>query len=270
MSDNFNIRDFRNAGQTDEVVTAERSNRAFYSCVFAIPVVAALAGLGYKPLMEMRTGNVQAAQLAQAEYETERRAANPLYALTADAKSGELIDLNPKAPSPQSQLQNEYAKRALNAHEFLNRVDAKAHGFDALEMETLKYTRAQWALTTCGHSDIKGFYTSSNKAKYEALAAKANAARDARRNAQMAKMGQLELPKVENQAQALAFIAKGGIAKHQEASMNLMAGLSSMSHDASKSKVRQRRQRFNKTGCMHVRTIVQSGAMNLKSNINLR
>ena len=270
MGDNFNIRDFRNAAQTQENITAERNNRTFYACVLAIPVVAALAGLGYKPLMQMRTGNVQATQLAQAEYEAERRAANPLYALTADAKSGELIDLNRKAPSLQSQRRNEYAKRALNAYEFLNRVDAKAHNFDALEMETLKYTRTQWALRTCNFPDLKNFYTRSNQAKYETLAAREKTARETRNTAQMAKIDQLKLPKIESQGQALAFIASGGIAKHQKASMDVMVGFANLTEDAEKIQVRQRRQKFNKTGCMNVRTIVQSGTMNLKTNRQLR
>ena len=51
-----NIRDFRNAGvqSSDE---AESSNKSFYALVLAIPVIAVAAGLGYKPLMEMRGQN---------------------------------------------------------------------------------------------------------------------------------------------------------------------------------------------------------------------
>lgn len=58
MSDNFHIRDFRNSEASDEEAAAEKSNRAFYSYVMAIPVIAAHAGLGYKPLMYFRTVNV--------------------------------------------------------------------------------------------------------------------------------------------------------------------------------------------------------------------
>jgi len=72
-------------------------------------------------------------------------------------------------------------------------------------METLKFTRTQWALTTCGHADLQRYYTRSN-------------------------MG---------------------------ASME-------------KQSVKRRRQQFNQKGCMKVRQIVQGGAMNLKSNLNLR
>lgn len=278
MGDNFNIRDFRNAGVSEEDVAAEKSNRTFYMCVIAIPVIAAVAGLGYKPLMDLRGNNVQAAHQAQLDMEARRRAENPLYALMNGPKNEDgLIDANVainfggnNGPSPEAKARNEYAKRALNAHEFLNRVDAKAHGFSPLEMETLKYTRTVWALTTCKHSDLRAFYKRSNESKYEKLKTKSDEARNAEREERMAKVDQLELPKVENTAQAMAFVATGGVARHQEAAMNTFAGLASMTSDMEKSAVRTRRQRFNKTGCMNVRTIVQSGTMNVKTNTRLR
>lgn len=269
MSDNFNIRDFRNADVSEEDAAATSSNRSFYTFALAIPVIAALAGLGYKPLMELRTGSIEATQIAQEEYETERRAKDPLYALMSDVQSGN-IDLNSKTVSPRARARDQYSKRALNANEFLNRVDAKANNFSPLEMEVLKYTRTQWALRTCDHFELKGFYTRSNEAKYEALKAKAKTARDAKLNARQAEVQTLELPKIDNQAQALAFVATGGVARHQEAAMSTFAGLANMESGASKIKIRQRRQRFNKTGCMNVRTIVQSGAMNVKTNVSLK
>ena len=277
MSDNFNIRDFRNSGAAEAHASTEKSNRTFYTCVIAIPVIAAFAGLGYKPLMNLRGNNVVAAQTAQAQYEEERRANDPLYALMSDMRSDELIDSSRLLSSPGTQssssganARNDFSKRALNAHEFLNRVDAKAHGFSPLEMETLKYTRTIWALSTCKHIDLRGFYMRSNETKYEKLTAKANEARNARHEDRMAQVKKLELPKVENKAQALAFVATGGVAKHQEAAMGTFAGLASMNADMEKGAVRQRRQRFNKTGCMNVRTIVQSGVMNVKANTRLR
>lgn len=270
MSDDFNIRDFRNAGQSEAEVEAEKSNRTFYSCVIAIPVIAAIAGLGYKPLMQLRVNNVQAAEVAQAEYEAERRAKDPRYALISNLNSGKSINLNGSSLSAETKARNSYARRALNAREFLHRVDAKAYGFSAIEMETLKFTRTQWALTTCGHADLQRYYTRSNKSKYEALRAKTDAARQARMNERKAIRDDLALPKIENKAQAMAFVASGGVARHQKASMNAMAGMASMGASMEKQSVKRRRQQFNQKGCMKVRQIVQGGAMNLKSNLNLR
>jgi len=269
MSNDFTIRDFRNARQTEGQEKTEKSSRGFYSCVIAIPIIAALAGLGYKPIMDMRGKNIVAAQMAQAQVEEQRRADNPLYALKSDMKSGKLIDLNPKPLSAEAKAKADFARRALGPKEFLGRVDAKAHGFGALEMETLKYTRTQWALTTCGHSDLLGFYMRSNKTKYEKLKAISDDARTVRQEKQMDQIAIPDLPKVENKTQALAFVAGGGAARHQRAAMGTFAGLAGMAGDMEKSKVRQRKQRFNKKGCQQVRTIVQSGTMNIQSKIRL-
>lgn len=271
MSDNFNIRDFRNAGETEDAANAEKSNRAFYSLVIAIPIIAVVAGLGYKPLMGLRGNNVAAAQVAQAEYEEERRANNPMYALMNGQKNADgLIDLNVNISSRTTKSRDDYSRRSLNAHEFMNRVDAKASNFSLLEMETLKYTRTQWALSTCSYSDLRAFYTRSNKTKYEKLKAFADTARSERQDAQMAQVEQLEIPQIENKTQALAFVASGGVGRHQKNAMNMMSGMSGMMADSGKYKIKSRRQRFNPKGCMQVRTIVQSGTMNVKTNIRLK
>jgi hypothetical protein len=270
MSNEFNIRDFRRAGAAPETGASKKSNRGFYICVFAIPVFAAMAGLSYKPLMALRGQNVAAVPQADADMEAKRRAENPLYALRQDMKNSDgLIDSNKmfgtRAPTSEAQkMRNEYARRGLNAREFLNRVDAKVSGFSPLEMEVLKFERAAWAMTTCEHRDLRAFYIRQNKPLYERLKAKQNTRLQASRDARAAKMEKLDLPKVENKTQALAFVATGGAARHQANAMNMMAGLSSLTADSGKHKVKSRRQRFGKRGCSNVRTIVQSGVMRVK------
>ena len=112
-----NIRDFRNSGQ--ESNEAEKSNTGFYALVLAIPVIAVVAGLGYRPLMEMRSKNVVAMQQAEADMEAKRRAANPMYALMNGPKNADgLIDPNVPinfggTPSPEAaarrKAKNDYA-----------------------------------------------------------------------------------------------------------------------------------------------------------------
>lgn len=269
MSNNSNIRDFRNAGVAEASDNAEKSNRAFYSFVIAIPVIAVVAGLGYKPLMNLRGNNLAAAEASHAEYEEERRANNPMYAMMSNVNSDGLIDLNPKPPTGAAKTRKDLARRALNADEFLNRIDAKASNFSPLEMETLKYTRATWALTTCGHKDLQTYYMRTNTPKYEKLKAIADAAQTERRDARMAQAEKLEIPKIENKTQALAFVASGGVGRHQKNAMNMMSDMSSIMGDSGKFNIKSRRQRFNKKGCMRVRTIVQSGSLNVKTNIRL-
>ena len=165
---------------------------------------------------------------------------------------------------------SDYAKRPLNAREFLKLVDAKAAGFSPLEMEMLKYTRANWALSTCRHSDLRKFYQKKNERAYTALKAKRDEARDTQHEAMQAEYKKLEIPKIENKTQALAFVASGGIKRHQEATFGAMSGLTGMLGDQNKYKILSRKQRFNKTGCMQVRTIVQSGTMTVKKNVRLK
>lgn len=275
-----NIRDFRNAGATENSGGAETSNKGFYALVLAIPVIAVVAGLGYKPMMEMRGKNVAAVQQAEADLEAKRRAENPMYALMNGPKNADgLIDPNVPisfggTPSPEAaaakKAVSDYAKRALNAQEFLSRVDAKAAGFTPFEMELLKHKRADWALTTCGHSDLRKFYLNQNKAAYSKLKAIQDTARAAKNEALQAKIEKNKMPKIENKKQALAFVASGGAASHQANSIGIMTGLSDMLGSAENSKISYRKQRFNKTGCMQVRTIIQSGSMNVKTNVRLK
>ena len=275
-----NIRDFRNAGAAGNSVGEEKSNTGFMALVIAIPVIAVAAGLGYKPLMEMRGKNVAAIQQAEADLDAKRRAENPLYALMNAPKNEDgLIDLNKplnlgNKPSPEvaaaKKAVSDYAKRPLNAREFLSRVDAKAAGFSPAEMEMLKYTRANWALSTCRHSDLRKFYQKKNERAYNVLKAKQDEARDAQRDAMQADYKKLEIPKIENKTQALAFVASGGVKRHQEAAFGAMSNMTNLLGDVSHSKIRQRRQRFNKTGCMQVRTIIQSGTMTVKTNVRLK
>jgi len=271
-----NIRDFRNAGATQASGEAETSNKGFYILVLAIPVVAVIAGLGYKPLMEMRGKNVAAVQQAEADMEARRRAENPMYALMNAPRNEEgLIDPNVpirfgNGPSPEvaaaRKMVNDYARRPLNAKEFLGRVDAKAANFTPSEMEMLKYKRANWALSTCSHVDLRQFYQRQNKGAYERLKAKQDKILEARSAEQQAKFSNLEINKIENKTQALAFVASGGANRHMEAMSGVMQGLSEFS-DGAGYKIKARKQRFNKTGCMQVRTIIQSGSMTVKTNL---
>ena len=82
MSDEFNIRDFRNAGASNDG-QGEQSNRAFYSCVIAIPIIAVVAGLAYKPMMEFRGKSVAAAEQAELAMEAKRRAESPCLLYTS-------------------------------------------------------------------------------------------------------------------------------------------------------------------------------------------
>jgi len=278
MSDNYNIRDFRNAGLTSEDAAAsEKSNRRFYMSVLAIPVIAGLVGLGYKPAMEIRGKSVAAVQQAELNMEAQRRADNPLYALMNGPKNAEgLIDPNANlrsgntALSADRQRQNEFANRALNPNEFLNRVDAKAAGFSPLEMETLKYDRAVWAMQTCGHSDLRKFYVRQNETQYEKLKTIKNNAKDAKRAKQAEKSEKHfdQMQKIETKGQALAFVASGGAGRHMEA-IGGFGSMSNMIGDMESQKIRSRRQRFNQRGCSEVRTIVQSGALKINPNVRL-
>jgi len=275
-----NIRDFRNAGSANTSAEGEKSNTGFYAMVIAIPVIAALAGVGYKPLMELRGKNVAAVAQAEADMEAKRRAENPMYALLNQPTNADgLIDSSkplsfgkPVSPDVAAARKavRDYARRSLTAKEFLGRVDAKAAGFNPLEMELLKHKRASWALKTCSHSDLSKFYLSQNKAAYDVLKAKQDAIRDARSDAYQANAEKLEIPKIENKTQAIAFVATGGAAKHQQNSMAMMAGMADVLGSSSNNKISSRRQRFNKTGCMQVRTIIQSGKMRIKPNVRLK
>ena len=276
-----NIRDFRNAGvqSSDE---AESSNKGFYALVLAIPVIAVAAGLGYKPLMELRGQNVAAVQQAEADMEAKRRAENPLYALMNQPKNENgLID--PNAPinfgsrstvSPEvaaaRKAVKDYAKRPLTAKEFLGLVDAKAAGFSPLQLETLKYTRSTWALSTCGHRDMRAFYQRQNEANYTKLDNIRKEQRDAAREARTASYQGLEINKIETKAQAMAFVASGGVNRHMESVGAMFSGIDSELSGMGSASIRVRRQRFSKTGCMQVRTIVQSGVMRVKPNVRLK
>ena len=284
MSNDFNIRDFRNARQSEDDNVAEKSNRLFYSCVIAIPVIAALAGLGYKPLMDMRGKSVAAAHVTQADYEAERRANDPLYALMNPQKNANgLIDPNTmfgsgRAPSPEAKARRDIMKRALTPQEFLNRVDAKAHGFSELRMETLKYDRVTSALSTCGYADLRNFYIRQNKAQYEKLQAvldEAKAAKAAIRTAKLEKQAKKaekhfnEMKNIETKGQALAFVASGGAGRHMDA-VGGFSAMSGMMGDGASYKIRNRKQRYGKRDCSRVRTIIQSGTMKIKPNVRLK
>jgi len=284
MTEEFNIRDFRNAGNSKDA-EAEQSNRVFYSCMVAIPVIAVVAGLAYKPIMEFRGKNVAAAAQAEAQIEAKRRASNPLYALkTAPRDENGLIDPNTMfgsnpGPSPERKLQNEYARRPLNANEFLNLVDAKISNFTPLELETLKYTRTTWALTTCSHGDLRDFYIRQNEAQYkkfqaildEAVAAKREkAAAQQKKQAEKAEKHYDQMRNIKTQGQAIAFVASGGAGRHMDAVGGSFSSMSAMIGDSGKYKIKNRRQRFNQRGCSQVRTIVQSGTMRIKPNVKLK
>lgn len=247
--------------------------------MIALSVIAALAGLGYKLLMDLRGKNVAAVKQAELDMEAKRRAENPLYALRQDMKNTDgLIDINSFGASyssnisPEAKARNELTKRPLNADEFLNRIDAKAYNYSPLDMEALKYTRARWALSTCRHTEMYKFYTRQNKTAYELLKGKQDAIRTAKLDAHQAKIGKisdLEIRKIETKTQALAFVASGGVARHQEAALNMMSGLDGMVADMDKHKVSNRCQRFSEKGCMQVRTIIQSGRMTVKPNVRM-
>jgi hypothetical protein len=287
MSENYNIRDFRNAGlSSEDAAASDKSNRIFNICVIAIPVLAAVAGLGYKPVMDLRVKNVAAVQQAELDMESRRRAENPIYALKQDLKNSDgLIDPNvplnlggQRKLSPAAKARNDFAKRPLNAQEFLSRVDAKAHDFSPLEMETLKFERATWALTTCGHTELRAFYIRQNRPQYEKLDALSKEAKEADaavRHAAMEKQLKKsekhfkQLGSIETKGQALAFVASGGAGRHMDA-IGGFGGMSNLMGDMGAHNVRKRRQRFNKRNCMQVRTIVQSGTMRVKPNARLR
>ena len=283
MSDEFNIRDFRNAGATNAGQT-EQSNGVFYSCVIAIPIIAVFAGLAYKPMMEFRGKNVAAAEQAELDLEAKRRAESPLYALMNPEKNTDgLIDSNimfgsNAGSSPEAKMRKEYAKRPLNADEFLNRVDAKLSNFSPLELETLKYKRTTWALTTCRHNDLKDFYIRQNKAQYEKLQAVLDEAKAVKTAKTAAKIEQQakkadkhfnQMKNIKTQGQALAFVASGGAGRHMDA-IGGFGSMASMIEDAGSYKIRNRKQRFNSRGCAQVRTIVQNGNMRIKPNVRLK
>jgi len=286
---NQNIRDFRNAGAVQKSNDGAKSNTGFYALVLAIPVIAVAAGLTYKPIMEFRGKNVAAIKQAELDMDAKRRAENPLYALMNAPKNADgLIDPNPpisfgRTPSPEAaaarKLRDDFARRSLNAQEFLGRVDAKAHNFSPLDMETLKYVRATWALSTCGEADLRAFYIRQNKAQYEKLMAiqdKAKAVKAAKVAAQQdvqaekAKKHFEQMRNIETKGQALAFVASGGAGRHMDAIGGGFGAMSSLMGDAGARKVRSRRQRFTKRGCSDVRTIVQSGTMRVKTNVRLK
>lgn len=282
MTDEFNIRDFRNAGNSNDT-EAEQSNRVFYSCLFAIPVIAVVAGLAYKPIMKLRGKNLAAAEQAEAQIEAKRRAENPLYALkTAPRNEDGLIDSNTMfssnaGPSPKSKLRDEYSRRALNANEFLNRADAKMSNFTPLELETLKYTRTTWALTTCSHGDLRSFYIRQNEAQYKKLQAildkaeetkKVKAVAQQKKQAEKAEKHFNQMGDIKTQGQAIAFVASGGARRHMDA-VGGFSSMTAMMGDAGKYKIKNRKQRFNQRGCSQVRTIVQSGTMRVKPNVKL-
>lgn len=283
MSDEFNIRDFRNAGASNDG-QGEQSNRAFYSCVIAIPIIAVVAGLAYKPMMEFRGKSVAAAEQAELAMEAKRRAESPLYALmNPETNADGLIDSSKMfrssaGSSPEAKMRNEYARRPLNANEFLNRVDAKISNFSPLELETLKYKRATWALTTCRHNDLKDFYIRQNKAQYEKLQAVLDDAKAAKMVKTTAKLEQHakkadkhfnQMKNIKTQGQALAFVASGGAGRHMDA-IGGFGAMASLSGNAAAHKIRNRRQRFNSRDCAQVRTIVQSGTMRVKPNVKLK
>ena len=250
MGDNLDIRNFRNAGQTDKAEAAKKSNRAFYSCLIAIPMIAGLAGVGYKPIMEMRSDKIAAAQAAETP--------------TTDIR--QMFE----EQSASAQTRSKFAGRPLTPNEFLSSADAKAHGFSPLEVEMLKYQRTQFALTTCYHRDVKKYYTQNNAETFQKLKAKADVERKAQRKARHAEMGSLALPKIENKTQALAFVASGGMARQQKAAMQQFSNFSKLTEGTSEKNPKFRHERFDKRQCSQVRTIVQSGAVNLKTNIPLR
>ena len=270
-----NIRDFRNAGG-DSSPDSEKSNTSFYACVIAIPLIAAIAGVAYKPLMELRSKNVAAVQQAELDMEARRRAENPLYALmNAPTNEDGLIDSNDifgtgGSTTSRKANRNPYADKPMTVDQYLTRLDAKADGFSPIAMETLKYERASRALSSCGQRDMLKFYVNQNKRAYDSLKAKQDASKDAKRAQRVAQAEKLELPKIENKTQALAFVASGGVGRHQEASMNMFAGLGGLMAEEGKHKITRRKFYSNKRDCSRAKTIVQSGAMTVKTNIRLR
>ena len=261
MSDNFNIRDFRSSAEPEK-----KSDGKFWTLVIALPVAAAVAGFGYQPMMKLRNGNVDAMVKTQQVAEQNFRVENPGLALLSDMRSDKIIDSSVliSGSSSNRAAQNPYKNKSMNADEFLKMADAKAQGFTPQDLETLKYKRASWALRSCGHTDLRTFYLRQNEKKYNRL-------KDAEAQAKLAKAEKLDgtasalaLPDIENKTQALAFVASGGVRRHQEASMNAFAGLAGLGADSEKYAIRSRRQRFNKKGCLRVRAIVQSGSMHLK------
>lgn len=279
MSHEYNIRDFRNAGAASENTGDKKSNRTFYACVAAIPIIAVVGGLGYKPLMEYRGQNIAAVQQAEIDMEAKRRAENPLYALMNAPKNEDgLIDSNTmfssgRPQSPEAKQRAEIMKRALTPHEYLNRVDAKAHGFSDLQMEILKFERVARALTTCKHRDLKSFYIRQNKAQYEKLKAARDKVRAAKSASQAKQAEKAEahfdqMRNIETKSQALAFVASGGAGRHMDA-IGGFGALSDIGGGAASHTIRRRKQGFNTRGCAQIRTIVQSGAMRIKPNVRL-
>lgn len=280
MSHEYNIRDFRNAGSAGENAGDKKSSRTFYACMAAIPIIAVVAGLSYKPLMERRGQNIAAVQQAELEMEAQRRAENPLYALMNAPKNEDgLIDSNTvftstRTPSPEAKLRRDIVKRALTPQEYLGRVDAKAHNFSELQMETLKYERVVRALTTCRHHDLKSFYMRQNKAQYQKLQAVLSEVKTAK-SAKQAKQTEKaqahfnQMKNIETKGQALAFVASGGAARHMDA-IGGFGALSSLAGDAALHKIRKRQQGFNSRGCAQIRTIVQSGTMRIKPDVRLK
>jgi len=296
MSD-FNIREMRAQYQAEEA-TVEKSSRAFGIAVVIIPVLAAVAGFAYGPVMEFRNSNSKAIYLAELETSDPN---NPVVAsdfakiakgqlegamavrrmqnsFVKDPETG-LIDSNNPFGKPQNKVETEASKyrkkikrEGLPVKDYITVVDAKYAGFSPDDMKHLKYKRVSSALGACGYSDLRKFYENQNRLKFEKIDNVKQAAKDAKMKEAMAsaeianekmKKSREEMSKIKTKGDAMKFIASGGGRRHAESSAQMFAGLGGMLSEGGSLEVTKRRQKHSQKQCMMIRTMVQGGKLNL-------
>lgn len=295
MSD-FNIREMRAQYQTEEA-TVEKSSRAFGIAVVIIPVLAAVAGFAYGPVMEFRNSNSKAifaeletsdpnnpvtagdfANIAKGQFENAMAVKRLQNSFVKDPETG-LIDSNNPFGTNQNKVESEASKyrkkikrEGLPVKDYITGVDAKYAGFSPDDIKHLKYKRVKSALSSCGYSDLRRFYENQNRSKFEKIDNVKQAAKDAQRKEAYAaaeeasaamKKSQEEMSKVKTKGDAMKFIASGGGRRHAERSNQMMAGLGGMLAQSGSYEVTQRRQKHSQKQCMMIRTMAQSGKLNL-------
>jgi len=296
MSD-FNIREMR-AHYQAESVDEEKSSHLFGLAVVLIPVFAAVAGFAYKPIMDFRNSNSQAiyfveletsdpnnpvttsdfAKIAKGQFQGAMAAKRMQDSFVVDPKTGLIDSSNPfgnnqnKVESEASKYRKKIKREGLPVKDYITGVDAKYAGFSSDDIKHLKYKRVSSALGSCGYSDLRKFYERQNSFKYEKINSAKEAANEVnRKKAQKAleeasasmKASQAEMSKIKTKGDAIKFIASGGGQRHANTSMQMFAGMGGMLSQGASYEVTERRQRHNQKQCMMIRTMVQSGQLNL-------
>ena len=287
----LNIRELRASYQTQEE-EKEHSSRRFGMFVMLIPVLAAGAGFAYKPIMDMRNKNAHAIYMAENAPRSEQNASidqvsigaaaflesmngqrqaaaminEQMSQMARDPETG-LINLNsPKGPPSEAQLYKEKIKKTgLPVKDFILGVDAKHAGFSTDEIKMLKFGRVSNALNKCGDTELFKFYDRSNRQKYQKILDVKNQKQldEARRKTNKFAETKSELSAIKTKGDAMKFIASGGAARHQQRSMEIMSGMQGLMGSSDKFEVKRRSQTHNKRQCMTIRTMTQSGQLNL-------